>query len=146
MHYIKPVICFVNPHVVAINQQYVATITSITINPEGCYELTQDGEVPPGNYSFNAQGTADAGQCHVAFSIVGSAVVTETTILACEITGLDCTINANCSVSPGVAGDVCVTSATLNGVPQEGLPLCDTISSALMDQLIDEALTTCVSS
>ena len=138
MNYIQPSLRRVNYYQVAAFLQ-TGQIVGIGLDSidQGCPTFEYSEDLGSGTYNFTATYTFDIpNSCSGGGSISGTATVDGFNIIPdCSTIAADC--NTTCQSTPGSSGELCIESATLNGVEQEGLPICETLDAQLMDAVVN---------
>lgn len=132
MRFIKPEIKEIEFKPIAL-MQTGGPITQFTLSDGGCPSVTYENGFQDGTYDFQAtlELNDDTGECGTV-ELSGTATVEGHTLTAdCEKLQVNC-INVTCNYSDAqeTSYEVCLEEATVDGEPQEGLPICDAVNTA----------------
>ena len=139
MYFIKPEIQTFKFNPVVLTQTS-GTISRFSLGDEGCPTINYENNFPGGTYNFSAvlQLSDNSGVCGTV-ELSGTGTVSGNTLsVNCETLQANC-INVACNFSPDPAYQVCLQSATVDGVQQMGLPLCDSVNAADLQAAVNFA-------
>lgn len=141
MLYAIPVVGEFNFKPVAFSQS-VATVTNVGFTSAACLSFEYNGNLPQGIFEVLSHFNLTAGSsCQISGDITVQAQVSGQTITSnCDTLVLSCSINSTCTAPPTEAGTISIISATVNNIPLDGLPIDETLDSALIHDLFDYVL------